>query len=97
MMNYIKLNKEFLHIIKIPDILYSKQGLRKALMKKLSKKTYEVYYIPNELQTFLNEPVDYIQLEQLIRIIISNYNENTDKPTGDYYSYDQKPNYNLVI
>ena len=96
-MNYIKLNKELLHIIKIPDILYSMYGLRKALMKKLNKKTYGSYYISNELQTFLNESKDYVLLEQLISIIILNYSENTDKPTSDYYSYDQKPNYNLVI
>lgn len=97
MNNYIKLNNELLHIMDIPDILYSRQSLRKVLIKKLTKKTYESYYIPNELQTFLNESTNYMQLEHLISIIISNYSENTDKPNCDYYSYDQKPNYNLII
>ena len=95
-MNNIQLNKELLHIIKIPDILYSIQGLRKALMKKLNKKTFGFYYIPIELQNFINEPNDYINLEQLINIIITNYSETADKPSCDYYSYDQKPNYDLI-
>jgi len=95
-MNNIQLNKELLHIIKIPDILYSLHGLRKALAKKLTKKTIGSYYIPIELKNFINEPNDYINLEQLINIIITNFSETTDKPNSDYFSYDQKPNYNLI-
>ena len=95
-MNNIQLNKELLNIIKIPDILYSIQGLRKAIIKKLTKKTFNYYYIPNELQTFINEPNNYIQLDQLINIIINNYIETIDKPNSDCFSYNQKPNYNLI-
>jgi hypothetical protein len=97
MQNIIQLNKELLHIIKIPDVLYTVPTLKKALLKKLNKKkTIVEYYISIELQTFLNEPNNYIGMENLINTIIMNYSQNLNRPNYDYYSYDQKPNYDLL-
>jgi hypothetical protein len=95
MQNNIQLNKELIHILQIPNVLYSTYSLRKKLSLILKKKTYGVYYISNELQQFLSQPNDFISLDNLIDIIIINYSENTNKPNCDYYSYDQKPNFDL--
>ena len=62
MQNTIQLNKELLHIIKIPDILYTPYSLKKILIKKLNKKLYSEYYISSELQQFLNVPNNYIDI-----------------------------------
>ena len=95
-MSNIQLNKTLIYILKIPDIIYSPKRLRVTLMKHLNRKLYNSYNISIELQTFLNEPNDYIDLDKLISIIITNYCENTNKPNCDYYSYDQNPNFTLI-
>ena len=64
--------------------------------KDQNKKLYGCYSISVELQTFLNEPTDYIGMDKLIGIIVANYCENTNKPNCYYYSYDQTPNYTLI-
>jgi hypothetical protein len=90
--NNIRLNKELLYIIGIPDIIYDCNSLKKILIKKLTKNLiYDTYFIPIVLQTFLNYDNNYIKINDLIAIILK-YSENT-KPEYDYYSYDQKPNY----
>lgn len=96
MQTNIQINKELLHIMQIPDILYTKQTLKKILIKKLTKKSFNIYFMSNNLQTFLNETNNYIEIEYLINIIIKNYSQNLNNPNYDYYSYDQKPNYNLI-
>jgi len=97
MQNNIKLNKQLLHILKIPYMLYSNITLRKELMKKLQKKSQNYYFLTQELQTFLNEPLDNISIYSLVEHIITFYSENANKPNCEYFSYDQKPNHNLFI
>lgn len=96
MSNNIQLNKELLHILQISDILYSRSALMITLSKKLKKKGLSKYYISIELQTFLHAPYNHINLYTLMDIIIKNYTNNINYPNYDYYSYDQKPNYNLL-
>lgn len=95
MENTIQLNKELIHILQIPNVLYSTYSIRKKLASTLKKKTFGTYYISNQLQQFLGQPNDYISLNNLIDLIIINYSENINKPNCEYYSYDQKPNFDL--
>ncbi len=97
MQNIIQLNKELLHILKIPDNLYSYVRLRNELTKTLKLKSGNYYYISLELQTFINHPSDNISIYSLIDHIITFYSENTNKPNCEYFNYDQKPNYNLFM
>lgn len=94
-MEIYQLNKQLLYILQIPDILYSRDQLKKILIKKLNKINSIYYYIPSDLQTFINLSNNYYSIDQLINIIL-NYSENTNKPTYDYYSYDQKPDYKKI-
>ena len=96
MQNIIKLDKKLIEIINIPDMIYTPQNLKKILIKKLKKKTYVEYYISTELQNFLCEPNNYIGIDYLIHIMITNYSENLNCPNCDYYSYNQNPNYDLI-
>lgn len=102
-MSNLQLNKTLIYLLNIPDSIYSRKTLRSTLLKHMqkkeneqNKKLYGCYSISVELQTFLNEPANYINLENLISIIIANYCENTNKPNCYYYSYDQTPNYTLI-
>jgi hypothetical protein len=92
----IQLNKEIMYILKLPNKLYSMQTLRKELIKNLEKKSISVYYISLELKEYLNLPNDYIDINKLLDDIVLYYSENTNRPLYDYYSYDQKPNYDNI-
>lgn len=91
-----QLNKQLLYILQIPDSLYSRDQLKKILIKKLNKINSIYYYISNDLQTFMNLSNNFYSIEQLVNIIILNYSENTNKPNYNYYSYDQKPDYKKI-
>ena len=92
----IQLNKEIMYILKLPNKLYSIQTLRKELIKNLEKKSGSLYNISIELKTYLNIPNDYIDINKLVDDIVLYYSENTNRPSYDYYSYDQKPNYDNI-
>ncbi len=92
----IQLNKEIMYILKLPNKLYSMQTLRKELIKNLEKKSISIYYISLELKEYLNIPNDYIDINKLLDDIVLYYSENTNRPLCDYYSYDQKPNYDNI-
>lgn len=93
-MEYIKLKKDLLNILKIEDILYTQYMLKHVLKKILKKnKTSNMYYIPPELQAFLNESIEYISIENLLHAIKNFHIDNMIN--FDYYSYNQKPNYTI--
>ena len=94
----MQVNKELLHILQIPDVIYTSSSvLRKAIIKKLQKKSFNNYYINAQLKQFLNETNDYINIDELISTIVTSYSNNTKYPSHEYYSYDQKPNYDYKI
>ena len=92
----IQLNKEIMYILKLPNKLYSIQTLRKELIKNLEKKSGSLYNISIELKTYLNIANDYVDIDKLVDDIVLYYSENTNRPSYDYYSYDQKPNYDNI-
>lgn len=98
-MQFINLSDELLNIMNLPNIVYTRESLKKRLISKLHKNLLKNnnYYLPVELKTLLNEYSENINMDKLINIIILKCNKNPIEPEYDYYSYDQKPNYNLII
>ena len=91
--NNIRIKKNLLNILDIPDKMYSMHSLRQFLITKLKKKKINEYFISPKLQLFLNESNNYINLTQFITTIVIFYAEYDNI---DFFSYDQEPNYNNI-
>lgn len=92
-----KLCNELIEILSIENIFYNYESLKKILnnLLKTSGKTNKI--LPYKLQIYLKED-KIVNFDYLLKVIVNHYIEPLSNLSYDYnyYSYHQKPNYNLI-
>ena len=98
-LKYYKFHPELLKYLELKDKLYTIENIKMALLNK-NKLNYvknNFSYINLDSQgyklIFNATPavIPQVQLKALLSLIQTNFIINNDKPTCDYYEYQQKP------
>jgi len=98
-LKYYKFHPELLKYLELKDKLYTIENIKMALLNKNKlnyvKNNFSYINLDNQgYKLIFNATpavIPQVQLKALLSLIQTNFIINNDKPTCDYYEYQQKP------